>query len=154
MLSAVSAVANHGVLMRPYIVGRIVDGGTVTSISPEVVRQAVSAETAAQVTEMLVYAVDTVLDTAAIPGYRVAGKSGTSEIPTLTGYDPEETIASFAGYVPADDPRFAILVVLERPQKEHFGLAAAAPAFREIGQRLLTLMAVPADGVRTAMQVR
>jgi cell division protein FtsI (penicillin-binding protein 3) len=154
MLSAVSAVANHGVLMRPYIVERIVDGETVTHIAPEVVRQAVSPETAAQVTEMLVHAVDTVLTAAAIPGYRVAGKSGTSEIPTLTGYDPEETIASFAGYVPADDPRFAILVVLERPQKEHFGLAAAAPAFREIGQRLLRLMAVPADGVRTAMQVR
>jgi len=154
MLCAVAAVANHGVLMRPYVVDRIVDGETVTNTSPEVVRQVVSPDAAAQMTEMLVYAVDTVLTTAAIPGYKVAGKSGTSQVPTLTGYDPEETIASFAGYVPAEDPKFAILVVLDRPQKEHWGMTAAAPAFREIAQELLTLFRVPPDSVRVAMQVR
>jgi len=153
MLCAVSAVANHGLLMRPHIVDRIVDGEMVTNISPKVIRQVISPEAAAQVTEMLVYAVDTVLTTAAVPGYKVAGKSGTSEVPTLTGYDPEETIASFAGYVPADDPQLAILVVLDRPQKEHWGLTAAAPAFREIAQRLLTLLAVPPDSGRTAVRV-
>ncbi|KPL19488.1 MAG: hypothetical protein AMJ93_13130 [Anaerolineae bacterium SM23_84] len=139
--------------MRPHIVDRIVDGEMVTNISPKVIRQVISPEAAAQVTEMLVYAVDTVLTTAAVPGYKVAGKSGTSEVPTLTGYDPEETIASFAGYVPADDPQLAILVVLDRPQKEHWGLTAAAPAFREIAQRLLTLLAVPPDSGRTAVRV-
>jgi len=153
MLCAVSAVANHGVLMRPHIVGRIVDGEMVTNISPKVIRQVISPEAAAQVTKMLVYAVDTVLSTAAVPGYKVAGKSGTSQVPTLTGYDPEETISSFAGYVPADDPHLAILVVLDRPQKEHWGLTAAAPAFREIAQRLLTLFAVPPDSARTAIRV-
>lgn len=154
MLSAVSAVANHGVLMRPHIVDRIVDGEMVTNISPKVIRQVISPEAAAQVTEMLVYAVDTVLTKAAVPGYKVAGKSGTSQVPTLTGYDPEETIASFAGYVPADDPQLAILVVLDRPQKEHWGLTAAAPAFREIAQRLLTLLAVPPDSGRTAIRAQ
>lgn len=154
MLSAVSAVANHGVLMRPHIVDRIVDGEMVTNISPKVIRQVISPEAAAQVTEMLVYAVDTVLTKAAVPGYKVAGKSGTSQVPTLTGYDPEETIASFAGYVPADDPQLAILVVLDRPQKEHWGLTAAAPAFREIAQRLLALFAVPPDSARTAIRVQ
>lgn len=152
MLCAVSAVANRGVLMRPYIVSRIVDGDMVTNTLPEAVRQVVSAETAAQVTEMLVYAVDSVLTTAAVPGYEIAGKSGTSQVPTLSGYDPEETIASFAGYAPAVDPRFAILVVLDRPQREHWGLTAAAPAFREIALQLLSLFAVPPDTVRAAMQ--
>jgi cell division protein FtsI (penicillin-binding protein 3) len=153
MLCAVAAVANQGVMMRPHVVARIVDGDRITEIPPQVAGRVVSAEAAAQVTEMLVYAVDNVLTLAAIPGYRVAGKSGTSQIAMPSGaYDPEATIASFAGYVPADDPRLAILVVLHRPEKEHWGIRAAAPAFREIAQRLLVLLAVPPDQVRLGMQ--
>jgi cell division protein FtsI/penicillin-binding protein 2 len=154
MICAVSAVANGGVMMRPHVLDRVVDGETVTKMAPEVVRRVASAEAAAYVTDMLVYAVDAVQKQASIPGYKVAGKSGTAEIPTLAGYHPEETIASFVGYLPADDPRFAILVVLDRPQKEHYGVTAAAPAFREIAQRLLSLFAVPPDSARTAMQLR
>ena len=154
MLCAVSAVANHGLLMRPHVVGRIVDDGVETQVAPQPVRQVVSPEAADQVTEMLVYAVDTVLSQASVPGYRVAGKSGTSQIPTLTGYDPEETIASFAGYMPAEDPRFAILVVLDRPQKEHWGLTAAAPAFREIAERLMALQLVTEGRATAALGVQ
>ncbi len=148
MLCAVAAVANQGVMMRPHIVSRIVDGDRVTEIPPQALGRVVSAEAATQVTEMLVYAVDNVLTLAAIPGYKVAGKSGTSQIAMPSGvYDPEATIASFAGYVPADDPRLAILMVLYWPEKEHWGIRAAAPAFREIAQRLLTLLAIPPDRV-------
>ncbi len=153
MLSAVSAVANGGLLVRPHIVDRIVDGNITTEIAPEPLRRVISPQAAAQMTEMLVYAVDTVLTTASVPGYRVAGKSGTSQIPTIAGYHPEETITSFAGYAPAYDPRFAILVVIQRPSKERWGITAAGPAFREIAQRLLKLYAVPRDDVRTAMRL-
>nr|MBC7245871.1 penicillin-binding protein 2 [Chloroflexota bacterium] len=153
MLCAVAAVANQGVMMRPRIVSRIVDGDRVTEVPPQTIGRVVSAEAAAQVTQMLVYAVDNVLTLAAIPGYKVAGKSGTSQVARPTGdYDPEQTIASFAGYVPADDPRLAILVVIYRPQKEHWGIRAAAPAFQEIAQRLLVLLAVPPDHVRLSRQ--
>jgi len=152
MLCAVSAVANRGVLMRPYIVARIEHGGTMTETVPQAVRQAISPEVAGQVTEMLVYAVDHVLTSAAVPGFRVAGKSGTSEVAVEGRYDPDETIASFAGYVPADEPRFAILVTLEHPQKEHWGAKAAAPVFGEIAQRLLSLYAVPPDSVRASVR--
>lgn len=151
MLSAICAVANDGVLMRPYIVGRKVAGGNVTVVSPQMVRRVVSPEAAAQVTDMLVYAVDRVQTVAAIPGYRVAAKSGTSQVYAETGgYDPKETVASFAGYAPADDPRFAVLVVLDRPQKEQWGSRAAGPVFREIAQQLFTLLAIPPDNVRLA----
>ena len=150
MLCAVAAVANDGVMMQPRIVDRIVDGKSVTPIEPTAVRRVISPEAAQQVTDMLVYAVDRVLTPAAVEGYKVAGKSGTSEVPTLTGYDPEETIASFAGYVPADDPKFAILVVLDRPQKQRWGLEAAAPAFKQIATELLALYTVPAAGGHTA----
>jgi cell division protein FtsI/penicillin-binding protein 2 len=150
MLCAVAAVANDGVMMHPHIVDRVDDGHSVKPIESQAVRRVISPEAAQQVTDMLVYAVDTVLSRASVEGYRVAGKSGTSEVPTLTGYDPEETIASFAGYVPADDPRFAILVVLDRPQKQHWGLQAAAPAFKQIAEELLALYTVPPDSGHTA----
>jgi cell division protein FtsI/penicillin-binding protein 2 len=149
VLSAICAVANHGTLMRPYVVARAVDGSKITETAPRVLRQAVSPEAAAQVTEMLVRAVDNVQKTVAIPGYSIAAKSGTSQVYIPSGgYDPNAVVASFAGYAPADDPRFAILVVLDHPQKEQWGSRAAGPVFREIAQQLLTLLAVPPDSVR------
>ncbi len=149
VLSAICAVANHGTLMRPYVVARMVNGTQVTETVPQVLRQAVSREAAEEVTNMLVRAVDRVQQTVAIDGYSIAGKSGTSQVYTSSGgYDPNEVIASFAGWAPADDPRFAILVVLERPQKEQWGSRAAGPVFREIALQLLTLLGVPPDSVR------
>jgi cell division protein FtsI/penicillin-binding protein 2 len=154
VLCAVSSVANGGVLMRPHIVGHLVQDNKVTEVVPEAVRRVISPEAAAQVTEMLVYAVDHVLTQAAVAGYRVAGKSGTAQVATPLGYDPEETIASFAGYFPADDPRFALLVTLHQPHKEQWGSKAAAPIFHEIAQRVLELYAVPPDAVRASMHMR
>jgi cell division protein FtsI/penicillin-binding protein 2 len=154
VLCAISALANRGVLMHPYLVDSIVQGDTTTEVPPQAVRRVISAQAAAQVTEMLVYAVDHVLTEAAVPGYKVAGKSGTSQVPIPGGYHPEETIASFAGYVPADAARFAILVTLQQPQKEHWGSKAAAPIFREIAQQVLELYAVPPDGVRAGLHLQ
>lgn len=149
VLSAICAVANHGTLMRPYVVARTVDGTKVTDTAPQVLRQVVSPEAATEVTDMLVRAVEDVQKTVAIAGYSIAGKSGTSQVYTPSGgYDPIAVVASFAGYAPADDPKFAILVVLDRPQKEQWGSRAAGPVFREIAQQLLTLLAVPPDSVR------
>lgn len=149
VLSAICAVANHGALMRPYVVARVVDGAKTTETVPQALRQVVSPEAAAETTEMLVRGVDLVQEAVAIAGYSVAGKSGTSQVYMPSGgYDPQQTIASFAGYAPADDPQFAILVVLDRPQKEQWGSRAAGPVFREVAQQLLTLLAVPPDSVR------
>ena len=154
VLSAVAAVANGGVLMRPYIVQRQIADQMVTETVPQEVRRVVSREAASDVTEMLVYAVDIALNTAAIQGYRVAGKSGTSQVSAPGGYDPEKTIPSFAGYVPADDPAFAILVALYETRGQHWGMWAAAPVFREIARRLLKLYAVPSYDVRLQLQGR
>jgi len=150
VLTAVCAVANHGAMMRPFAVARTVDGGTVTGTAPRVLRQVVSPEAADQTVEMLVYAVENVLQaTVAIDGYSVAGKSGTSQVYISSGgYDANETVASFAGFAPADDPEFAILVVLDRPQREHWGARAAGPVFRKIALQLLSLLGVPPDSVR------
>ena len=151
MVTAMAAVANHGVMMKPYVVSRKVDGSKVTAIQPQVVRQVVSPEAATEVTDMLVYAAGTVADVVGVHRYRVAGKSGTSEMYTSSGtVDPNETVASFCGWAPADDPRLTVLVVLEHPQLEHYGTRAAGPVFQEIVEGTLRLLGVPPDSVRSA----
>lgn len=156
MITAVAAVANHGLLMKPYVVERIVlgsgngdDQGVIVT-QPTVVRQVVSAQTAEQLTDMLVEAVERGAELATVPGYDIAGKTGTAQIPVGDHYDPELTIASFVGYAPADDPQFIALVKIDKPRLDPWGAEVAAPVFRIIAERLFVLLDVPPDGVRLA----
>lgn len=148
MTTALAAVANDGVLMKPYIVARIIDGDTVTETRPTRVGQVISPRTAQQLSEMLSYAVEHETTQAILPHHRVAGKTGTAQIPIPGGYDPKATIASFAGYVPADDPRFVMLVKIDRPQTSPWGAQVAAPLFRDVAQQVLDYLGVPPDAVR------
>jgi len=152
MASAVAAVANDGLLMKPYVTQKIVarDTGRVVEITPQVVRRAVSADTADVLTQMLAAALEVEDSPALIPGYKVAGKTGTAEIPIPGGYHPYLTITSFAGYFPADDPQVVILVILNKPTVSKWGVKTAAPTFKRIGQRLISLMDIPPDDVRLA----
>jgi len=150
MITAVAAVANRGFLMKPYVVERIVDDQGVIVVQPTVVHQVVSARTAEQLTNMLVEAVKRGAELAAVPGYSVAGKTGTAQIPVGDGYDPELTIASFVGYAPADDPRFIALVKIDKPRVASDGAHVAAPVFRAIAKRLFVLLDVPPDSIRLA----
>ncbi len=159
MVTAVAAVANQGLLMKPYVVRQFIipgeDGrrGQVLQVEPTIVRQAVSRETAQTLTEMLVQAVEREgAGKARIPGYRIAGKTGTAQIPTAYGYEPTDTIASFVGYAPADDPRFVVLVKLDRPKASPWGTHTAAPTFRAIAERLFAYMQIPPDEIRLAQQ--
>ena len=145
MIRAIAAVANRGQLMKPYVVKQIVSGDQVFEIEPTVVRRVVSAATAEQVTAMMVRAVETEIAVAYIPGHTIAGKTGTAEIPTPGGYKSEETIASFIGYSPAYDPRFIILVKIDRPRKSPWGSKVAAPVFRRVAQFLFDYMNIPPD---------
>jgi cell division protein FtsI/penicillin-binding protein 2 len=90
-------------------------------------------------------------DQAIVPGYRIAGKTGTAQIPIPGGYDPERSIASFIGWGPADDPRFVVLVILDRPSTSIWGSETAAPVFASLAQRLVVLMDIPPDDVRHAL---
>ncbi|MBL7183803.1 MAG: penicillin-binding protein 2 [Anaerolineae bacterium] len=150
MITAVAAVANGGFLMKPYVVERIVDDRGVIVTQPTVVRQAVSAQTAEQLNVMLVKAVERGAELATVPGYDIAGKTGTAQIPVGDHYDPELTIASFVGYAPADDPRFIVLVKIDKPRLDSWGAQVAAPVFRAIAERLFVLLDVPPDNVRLA----
>lgn len=147
---AVSAVANNGTLMKPYVLQRLVEGEREVEVQPIPVRRAVSSETAKTLTNMLVEAQERANSEALLPGYRVAGKTGTAEIPVPGGYHPTLTLASFVGYLPADDPQVLVLVIIDRPTSSRWGNTTAAPTFRRIAEQLVVLLDIPPDEVRLA----
>lgn len=157
MIAAVAAVANEGMLMKPYVVKQFIaqdpeTGGLRTlEVEPMAVRRAISQETARTMTDMLVQVVERGATEAQVPGYRVAGKTGTAQIPTPYGYHPSDTIGSFVGYAPADDPQFIILVKLDKPTASPWGSQTAAPTFRAIATRLFAYLQIPPDEIRLAM---
>ncbi len=153
MAASVAAVANQGVLMRPHLVERIVwPDGSESKIEPVVRRQTVEAETARALTAMLVASGAGETSLARIPGYTVAGKTGTAQIPIPGGYDPQGTVASFVGYLPADEPQILILVVLVRPTASPWGSVVAAPVFRAIAERAVDYLGIPPDDVRLRLR--
>jgi cell division protein FtsI/penicillin-binding protein 2 len=140
LVTAVAAVANGGNLMRPYVADGWRQEGRLESTKPEPVRSVISPETARQLTDMLVQVVQREAPAAQVPGYRVAGKTGTAQIPIPGGYHPNDTIVSFVGYLPAEAPRVVILVKIDRPRGASSGRDVAAPVFRHIAQRACHLL--------------
>jgi cell division protein FtsI/penicillin-binding protein 2 len=136
MVRAVSAIANGGWLMEPHIVKSIVDSkGKTVEIKPKQVRRVLGREAAEVMTEMMVNAVDNGEAKWAKPkGYRIAGKTGTAQIPVAGHYDATKTIASFVGFAPADDPQFVMLVTLREPTSSPWGSETAAPLFFNIAR--------------------
>jgi cell division protein FtsI/penicillin-binding protein 2 len=142
---AMGAVANNGLLMKPHIVSRIVDSEREVQVESVVVRRAVSEQTAKTLTGMLVEALRRANSEAMVPGYDVAGKTGTAEIPVPGGYHPTLTLASFAGYLPAHDPQVLVLVIIDRPTTSRWGNTTAAPTFKRIAEQLVVLLNIPPD---------
>ncbi len=146
MVAAYAALANHGTLMRPYIVGSVAaDGGhgAVTTYGPHVVRQVVDPMTAQQVTAMLVNsAAVSEAQMNLVKGYSVAAKTGTS---TPNAQDPTVTYASVIGYAPASNPRFVLLVKLDHPHVTIFGGSAAGPLWRQLAEQMFTYYRIPPD---------
>lgn len=146
--SALTALANDGKIMKPHVLKAILDDGQQIEVAPQVLSVPISAETANTLTEMLANSLEKEASRSLVNGYRVAGKTGTGEIPTDTGYSSEQTNASFAGWGPVDDPRFLVYVWLEKPKSSPWGSVVAAPLFRDIVQELVILMDLPPDDVR------
>jgi len=137
MLEAVAAVANGGKLITPKVVEKIVDDRGETRVKPDVEKQVISKEAAVQMSEMMVTVVEKGEAQAFAPkGYRIAGKTGTAQIPVAGHYDPNKTIASFVGFAPADKPKFVMLVRFTEPTSSPFGAETAAPTFFAIAKEL------------------
>jgi cell division protein FtsI (penicillin-binding protein 3) len=144
MAAAYGAIANRGLLRRPHLVERI--GGRRTRVGTG--RRVVSRTVAAQVMTMLRDVVTAEGGTgalAAIPGYTVAGKTGTAAKPERGGYSTTRYVASFVGVVPAKEPRFVVLVSIDEPKGAIWGGVVAAPAFAEIASFGLQYLEVPPD---------
>ena len=148
LLTAFSAIANGGSRMEPHVVAAVEtpDGDTI-EIPPKVLNKPVSSKTAKIVTEMMVNAVEEGESKWAKPkGYRVAGKTGTAQIPVAGHYDANKTITSFIGFAPADDPKFLMLVVIDRPTSSIYGSETAAPLFFNAAKHILTYYGIPPTG--------
>lgn len=147
MISAISAIANGGLLMPPHFADKkIYRDGKEELMAPPPIQQVISEETSRILTKMLVATVENGYDKAKVPGYLIAGKTGTAQIPNENkrGYS-EDTIHSFVGYAPAYQPRFAVLIKIDRPQEARFASQSLAPVFSKIMSYLLTYYEVPPD---------
>lgn len=144
LITAVSAIANNGVLMKPYIVRGVADQDNrlVKLYTPTTVRKVISPDVAKRLTNMLtdvVGAEDGTGKNAKMVNVAVAGKTGTSQkFDSSRGvYSSEKVRTSFMGFFPAENPQVAILVVLDEPQRDKWGGVASAPVFKKIGEQIL-----------------
>jgi cell division protein FtsI (penicillin-binding protein 3) len=141
LLAAYGAVANGGVLVRPYVV-RLVkspDGDIIRSTSPTVIRRVMSAETAKQLTEAFEGVVErgTAMDVR-IPGVRIAGKTGTARKVVDGSYASGSYTASFVGFFPVDDPQVVGVVMMDNPRRRgYYGGVTSGPIFRAIAERIV-----------------
>ena len=159
LAAATGAIANGGVLMRPYIVERVIDsrGREIDAFGPQAVRRVVSPDTAAILARMMRTVVENGTGTmAALDEYLVSGKTGTAQKIDQSGqYDKGKFIASFIGFVPSEKPELVILVVVDEPEKNHYGGIVAGPAFRKIAETTLDYLNVaPKKGYRKLMVSR
>ena len=152
--AAMGAIANGGVLLRPRIVKRVLDPGTGEVLDeprPEIVRRAVSEQTASTIARWLVGVVEDPKGTgkrARLDGWRVAGKTGTAQKadPVSGGYSEDRRFSSFVGFAPFETPRVVIGIFVDEPKGDIYGGDIAAPAFREVAEYALKMFGVSPSG--------
>ena len=148
MASAIGAIANHGVLMRPYVAEKITDSsGNEIKKESETVRTVISPDAADRLTKMLISAVRNGFENrAGVKGYFVAGKTGTAQAPNKTGRGYSDAlIHTFIGYAPAFDPKFLILLQLNDPHGNRFAANTLTPVFHDLAEFILNYYQVPPD---------
>ncbi len=149
MVNAYSTIANDGVMMRPYVVRKVVSpgGGVIYQAAPKVLGRPVRPEVARSVREMLVGVTEEggTGKRATVRGYSVGGKTGTAQKAVPGGYSSTDYYASFVGFVPAREPVFSVLVSVERPRPQHTGGFVSAPVFARIAAATAQYLAVPPD---------
>jgi cell division protein FtsI/penicillin-binding protein 2 len=149
MLAAASAFANDGQMVVPHLVYAMVTDGYQYTVPIQESGRPISPQVARITTEILAQAMERGDSLGLVPGYRVAGKTGTAQIPTETGrYSPTETNASFIGWGPVDDPQFMVYIWLEKPESSSWASEVAAPVFKDVVEQLVVLLEIPPDALR------
>ena len=148
MLMATSAIANNGKMVTPHILYSMLRDGHQYNVPSQYGGSPITSQTAHTLSEMLAQSLSAETSEALLSGYRVAGKTGTAQIPTDFGYDPSVTNASFIGWGPVDDPQFMIYVWLNAPTSSIWGSQTAAPTFSKVAEQTVILLNIPPDNVR------
>lgn len=145
LVTAVNAIADGGNLMKPYVVKQIItEDGRKIDIHPQIERRVIKESTAKLMTWIMVNAVEKgEAKWTKLPHYSIAGKTGTAQIPVAGHYDPKETIASFVGFFPADDPKITMLVLVHRPKTSIYGAETAAPIFFAAAKDIINYLGIP-----------
>jgi len=138
-LTSFSAIANNGIIMKPYLVKKIIQEGQVQEQKPQEMTSPISSLSASRVTAMMVSVVENGFGKkAAVPGYKIAGKTGTAQVPNLDGGGySDKTIHSFIGFAPAYDPVFIGMIKVDNPKGINFSADSVAPAWGEIAAFIL-----------------
>lgn len=147
MATATCVIANGGMLVRPHVVDTMLFRGRIAQPDNSAVRRVIKPAAAEAVTDMMISTVEDGSRAAKVPGYTVAGKTGTAQIPIAGTYHPTATIHSFVGFVPADNPAFVALVKLDVPKAYAWADGTAAPTFAQLATELLRVMRVPPEQI-------
>ncbi len=149
MLMAASAIANDGKMATPHVLYSMLRDGHQYNVPSQYAGSPISAETAHTLNEMLSVSLEQESSLALLPGYRLAGKTGTAQIPTDYGYDAFHTNVSFVGWGPVDDPQFMVYVWLETPSSSIWASETASPVFSKVAEQAVILLNIPPDVVRS-----
>ena len=147
LMTAASALANDGKMVYPHLLYGMVSNGHQYDTPTQILGTPISPQSARTVSEMLAAAMERNQSLARLDGYRLAGKTGTAQIPENGVYQPDAINASFIGWGPLDDPQFMIYVWLERPEAD-WASYVATPVFHTVAEKLVVLMKIPPDAVR------
>jgi cell division protein FtsI/penicillin-binding protein 2 len=155
MMMAASSIANDGRTVTPHVLFAMLRDGRQYNVPPQYAGSPISADSAHALNDMLARSLENESSAALVPGYRIAGKTGTAQIPTPYGfYDATSTNASFIGWGPVDDPQFMIYVWLEKPSASIWGSETAAPVFAQIAEKTVILLDIPPDAIRLQIAAR
>ena len=149
LMMAASAIANEGTMVTPHLLYGMVRDNRQYNFPSQDAGRPIKPETALALNEMLANAIHSTDSLAVLPGYRLAGKTGTAEIPTeYGGYSSSATNTSFIGWGPVDDPQFMIYVWLEKPTTSIWASQTAAPVFAQVADVTTQVLNIPPDVVR------
>ena len=155
MVMAASALANNGQMVYPQVLYAQIQDGKQIDTKTQIVGTPISSNTAHTISDMLANALESESSGALIPGYRIAGKTGTAQVPLPTGgYDQINVNASFIGWGPLGDPRFIVYIWLEKPQSNKAASVVVAPIFKQVVETLIVSLDIPDDATRLQISGR
>jgi cell division protein FtsI/penicillin-binding protein 2 len=143
MVQGYTAIANGGILRPPQLIEKVGE----EKVAEPKGHRVIKAEVAEQIRTMLegVLAAGGTAEAVSVPGYQLAGKTGTAQVAEHGTYSETKYVASFIGFAPAEDPKFLVAVIVDQPQGEIYGGSVAAPAFGKIAQFALPYLGVPPE---------